>query len=177
MMSGLWSSRKCAVHWSARTFVAVALCLLVACATGPKVVEHGFSFDALRDSPDVRVLDYRYGQSKHLASRGKQPGDPDDRVRQAAGIYGAMFRPDILFVRWQIKSTGVVYEDLVELERRLPADLAKHEVRFVIRGPQLCVYLITPVPRPPGSAEGPLRMYRDLAVHTIYPDQSTSHTC
>lgn len=147
------------------------------CATGPQVVEHGFSFDARRESPDVTILDYRYGQSRYLAASARPPGESLKDSPQSANIYGAMFRPGTLYVRWIVKSSGVTHEDSVDLHGRLPTDISKHEIRFVVRGPQLCVYLISPQKRPQGMPEGPLRMYRDLIVTTIYPDASTSQTC
>lgn len=170
----------CPLGWLRALSIVLLLAvgaLASSCASSPQVVEHGFSFDARRESPDVTILDYRYGQSRHLAARAKLPGEALKQSRQFASIYGAMSRPDTLYVQWIVKSSGVTHEDSVDLHGRLPTDISKHEIRFVVRGPQLCVYLISPQKRPQGMPEGPLRMYRDLIVTTIYPDAPASQTC
>ena len=84
-----------------------------------------------------------------------------------------MLRGDFLYVKWRIKSTGMVYEDTVDLRNRLPADIKDHRVTFIIRGPQLYVYLIPPEGRKRAKGKPPNgpRMYEDLDTVTIYPDQ------
>ena len=84
-----------------------------------------------------------------------------------------MLRGDFLYVKWRIKSTGMVYEDTVDLRNRLPADIKDHRVTFIIRGPHLYVYLIPPEGRKRAKGKPPNgpRMYEDLDTVTIYPDQ------
>lgn len=142
---------------------------LAACAaSSPKMSDHAFGFDAGRDSPDALILDYGYGLVK------PQPYEYREGlgVRQNLNINGVISRGDALYVKWQIKSTGEVFEDTVDLRHRLPADITRHRIHFVIKGPQLYVYLISPerrsVDQPP---IGP-RRYDFLKVDTIYPDQS-----
>jgi len=83
-----------------------------------------------------------------------------------------MLRGDFLYVKWRIKSTGQVYEDTVDLRRRLPADITDHRIHFIVKGPQLYVYLITPERRPPDMPPNGPRPYQYLKTITIYPDQA-----
>lgn len=80
-----------------------------------------------------------------------------------------MLRGDFLYVKWRNERTGQVYEDTVDLRQRLPADIAKHRIHFIIKGPQLYVYLISPEPRPPNMPVNGPRMYRNLKSTLIYP--------
>jgi hypothetical protein len=143
---------------------------LVACANS-QVVDHGFSFNAVRDSPDVYVLDYRYGDSKQPSARNPADLQAKGQSLQATGIHGPMLRGDYLYVKWRVKSTNYVYEENVDLRTRLPRDLENHRIYFIVRGPQLYIYLIPPESRkrPAGVAPNGPRMYSDLDVKTIYP--------
>jgi hypothetical protein len=155
-------------HWLLAFALFVAL---AACASGPKLVDHAFEFDAVHDSPDIEVLNYQYGNSKHPGARPpawalRQEG----YVAGGTGINGPMLLGDTLYVKWRIKATGAVYEDTVDLRTRLPRDITGHTIHFVVKGPQLYVYLISPKKRAASDPQGPLRMYSDLVVYTIYPD-------
>jgi len=143
--------------------------LISACASD--IVQHGFQFNASLDSPDAEVLDFRYGQSKQPGVRPPELAYTSNRIPQAAMTMGEMLRGDELYVRWRLKSTGQVFEDTVDLRRRLPADIRNHTVYFIIRGPQLWVYLVTPERQAAGaSSDGP-KMYRHVKTLTIYPDK------
>ena len=144
---------------------------LLACASS-QVVHHAFSFNAVRDSPDVHVLDYRYGDSEQPSARNPIDLQAKGQSLQATGVHGPMLRGDYLYVKWRVKSTNNVHEDTVDLKGRLPRDLENHRIYFIIRGPQLYVYLIPPDSRkrPAGVAPNGPRMYSDLDVKTIYPD-------
>jgi len=113
------------------------------------------------------VLDYQYSKDKPEPWQYR-----DGHIGQRRNINGPFPRGDSLYVKWRIKSTGEVFEDTVSLRERLPADITRNRIHFVIKGPQLYVYLIKPQKLPAGSPKGPLRMYSDLEVITIYPDQS-----
>ncbi len=85
-----------------------------------------------------------------------------------------MLRGDVLYVKWRNKASGQIYEDTVDLRRRLPANITDQRIHFMVKGPQLYVYLISARPRPPNTtADGP-RMYRDLESTLIYPDRPKS---
>ncbi len=131
-------------RWVAWLILFLAVAIQGACATGPKLVFHSFEFDARWDSPDVEILDYRYGTAKHP---GVRPADymlKSGKVSQAAGVGGYLQRGDDLYVKWRIKSTGEVYEDTVDLKSRLPDDITHHRIHFIVQGAQLYVYLISP---------------------------------
>lgn len=151
--------------------VLAAFMALTACATGPTLVEHGFSFDARQDRPEVEVLDYRYGDSKQPGARANPARVAEGRVAQQWGVYGAMLRGDFLYVKWRIKKTGQVYEDTVDLRSRLPADIYDHRIHFEIKGTQLYVYLVSPESRPPEVPPNGPRRYHESKVFTLYPVQ------
>jgi hypothetical protein len=148
--------------------------LLAGCATAD-VVEHGFSFNARWDSPNVEILDFRYGRSTYLATMGKLPDRPTSV--QQTGIYGVIPRPDKLFVQWRLKDSGAVHEDTVDLKQRLPSDIKAHEVYFIVMGPRLCVYLVSPDMRARGAPASPLKKYDLRVVNIIYPDTPAKAVC
>jgi hypothetical protein len=153
--------------------LGVAMLMLVGCATNPEVVDHAFSFDMRYDSQDAEVLDYRYGASQ-LPVRAPEAAVREGKPFYQTNVHGPMLRGDILYVKWRDKATGQIYEDTVDLRRRLPANVTDQRIHFMIKGPQLYVYLISARPRPPNMpADGP-RMYRDLESTLIYPDSPKS---
>jgi hypothetical protein len=164
-----------AFRWRVQGLALVAAAwLLGACAAGPQLVDHAFGFNAVADSPDIEILDYRYGDSKQPGAYNPEELRREGRSVQATGVHGAMTRGDSLYVKWRVRRTGQVCEDSVDLRGRLPADIADHRIYFMVRGAQLYVYLIPPESkkRPAGKpAEGP-RLYGDLDVVTIYPDRA-----
>lgn len=155
-----------------RFATAMLLSLVVAlgaCASGPKLVDHAFGFDAVADSPNVEVLDYRYGQSN--APGTKMP----DWVKSSIGISGgtntngAMLLGDALYVKWRIKATGEVLEDTVDLKSRLPRDITDHRIQFVIKDKQLWVYLISPEKRPSDWPKYDPPGWTHRKVYIVYP--------
>ena len=145
-----------------------------ACGAEPEVVNHSFGFDALIDSPGVRILNYRYGDSKFPGARYTEEEIKLDRLAQRTGISGPMRRPDSLYVKWLVRSENKVYEDTVDLRKRLPRDITDLKVYFMVEGPQLYVYLIYRGPRAPDAPPNGPVTYRNLKVVTIYPDQSNN---
>jgi len=144
---------------------------LAGCAIPPKRAHHSFSFDARWDSPDVEVLDYRYGDPDQHGDRPSEDMRKEGRSNQSANVGGLIEVAKSLYVKWRIKETGEIFEDLVDLRRRLPGDMEGVRVYFEIRGKQLYVYLISPERRPLGWPKGPLKEFTHLKVFTIYPDQ------
>ena len=161
------------VRWVASV---IALCALMACARGPKVVDHAFTFDVHSDSPDVELLDYRYGDSDLPGASNPSRLRDKGRAPFNMNINGPMRQGDSLYVKWRLKATGDMYEDTVDLRKRLPSDITGHRIYFVIKGPQLFVYLVPPESKklPAGAPSNGPRMYRDLDVKTIYPDPQRS---
>ena len=77
---------------------------------------------------------------------------------------------DFLYVKWRIRGESQIYDANVNLRSRLPKNMLDNTIYFVIRGPQLYVYLVTPKHSPPGAPPNGLRMYGSRIVKTLYPD-------
>ncbi len=171
--------------------LGLMLAWLTACTSGPRVVDHAFSFDARWDSPGIEVLNYQYGSSNmpgtHIAPELLRTGQPSGGM----GINGPMPIGDTLYVKWRIKATGEVFEESVDLKRRLPWDITDHRIYFIVGGPQLYVYLVGPDrlnPNPCPSREDLRRLgtsgspnnrifakYCNLKIVTLYPDHPQSN--
>ena len=151
-----------------RATLLLALSLvLAACASGPRLVDHGFGFDAVADSPGV--LDYRYGQSHAPGARMPQWIRDDAGVAGGTHTRGPMPVGESLYVRWRIRATGEVLEDTVDLRGRLPGDMAGREIYFVVDQRQLRVYLVGTRARGAGDAGiGPAK-FRLREIERIYP--------
>jgi len=160
---------KLALRYLGKVFALTFAFALAACAS--QVVDHSFGFDMRRDNQDAVVLDYRYGESK-LPVRAPAEAVKRGEVFYFNGVTGPMLRGDSLYVKWKIKSTGQVFEDTVDLRKRLPKDITDHRVYFMVKGPQLYVYLVSPTRRPPDVPPNGPETYRSRIVTTIYPDRN-----
>lgn len=153
-----------------RIAIATISCVLVGCSiAGPRTALHSFEFNVDWDSPDVELLDYRYGNS---TQQGTFPPDwvlQSGHVAQSVGTTGDMIVGDFLYVKWKIKETGEIFKDTVDLRNRLPRNLYEHKIYFLIRGPQLFVYLVSPDRSPPGTPSNGLRVYGSRKVKILYP--------
>lgn len=116
-----------------KIWLLVLALVLVACATTGGSAFHTFAFDAFRDSRDVEVLRYRYGEDGGFATKTSQHEIDSGLIAQSTGITGTMVVGKTLYVKWCIKSTGQVLEDTVDLQSRLPFSIANHDLRFIIR--------------------------------------------
>lgn len=121
----------------------LVLALLAALPSFGRTVDHTFEFDAFRDSRDVEVLQYRYGDDGGFNTRTTQADMQAGTTRQAANTTGDMLLGKDLYVKWRIRSTGQVLEDTVNLESRFPYNMKQHRIRFIIEGAQLYVYVIS----------------------------------
>ena len=119
------------------------LLALAGCATGPKLVPHGFNFNGWYDgwAKEVDLLEYAYGDA-YEPVRGKARDGRAAGVQ--SGVYGSIPVGEFLYVKWRIKATGEVLEQRVDLRDRLPRDMNEHELTFLIDGRQLYVYIVTP---------------------------------
>jgi len=131
-------------HRAFQMLIASALLTATsACLSEPRLVDHSFEFDARRDSPDIEVLDYRYGTSNHPGAQGCPKNySPCAQSRQYAGITGEMLLGDEIYVKWKVNSTGYIYEDTVDLSKRLPMDMRKQRIYFIINGSRLYIFVI-----------------------------------
>jgi hypothetical protein len=135
-----------------RWLAAVVLGLvLAACATGPKLVNHSFSFSGRDDGwmNSVDLLAYSYGdQYSRVQNDIENPRSGvfagKDRLPSSDGVHGPMPVGEFLFVKWRVKATGEVMEERVNLRDRLPKNMTNHEITFVIDGRQLHVFVVTP---------------------------------
>ena len=125
------------------------------------------------DSPGIEILDYRYGDSKLAGVRARVPAKGGS-VAQWTTTVGSMRRGDELYVKWRIKKTGEIREETVDLRSRLPANIARHRIHFIVRDTQLFIYLISPDKHTDTDPLGPLPMYADRKVATIYPDSMSA---
>ena len=152
--------------------------LLAACASGPKLVSHGFSFNGLHDQwiESVDLLAYAYGDRyyrvrddlEHPRSSlfaGKASLPPGNSVD------GPMPVGEFLYVKWRVKASGEVLEQRVDLRDRLPRDMTDHELTFVIDGRQLYVYVVTPVPQKPWGKQATHRNWTSAyrVTREIFP--------
>lgn len=138
---------------------------------------HQFSFDTRQDSPDVEVLDYQYSNSRHAGVRPERERVAMGQTFWGEGISGSILRGDFLYVKWRVKKHGTLlpeylgtYEDRVDLRSRLPADITGLRIHFVIRGPQLYVYLIWPYDPKHDYPPGELKGFERQKKVRIYPD-------
>lgn len=158
------------VRWCAIALSVVIALMVIGCATGPKIVNHAFGFDARVDSPNFEILAYRYGDEKRVARSSDNSIKSFGRSPQVTGINGPMPLGDRLYVKWREKATGETYENTVDLRPLLPRDMTRQRIHFVVDGPQLFVYLIDPVPRPKDwQVVGP-RKFHNEKIRKIYPN-------
>lgn len=158
--------------------IAALASSLVACAVGPRQVWQKFAFDGDYDGwgKVVDLLEYAYGDEYRMVRNSvTNPRSSAfsglDRLPMATNINGPMPVGEFLYVRWRVKATGQVYEERVDLRERLPADMKDHGLTFVIDGPQLYVYVITPRPKPYYEAPPLNRSWRSKSYVTyeIFP--------
>ncbi len=143
--------------------------VLTACATQPRVWLYHFTFDMHHDSPGVNVLDYEYRGVDHLISgRPKWSRDMATPYNRE-GIGGFLTKGTSLYVKWQIASSGLVYEDTVDLRGRLPTDITKHILTFTIVGAALRVFLISPERRQVADPVIGPPVYSFTRNYEIYP--------
>ena len=143
---------------------------LTACASNQGLVFHSFQFDLRIEHQDVELLNYRYGDS--TLGRPAEWQIEQGKIFYWNGVTGSMPRGEFFSAKWRIRSSQQVFEDRVDLRHRLPANIEDHTLTFMIKGPQLYIYLVTPNPIPKGESPNGPRIYRDRKVITLYPDQA-----
>lgn len=132
----------------------LAIALLGACASGPKLVWQKFAFDGWSDgwAKQVDLLEYSYGDQYKMVRDRLRSGQ--ERLGYTTNVNGPMPVGEFLYVKWRIKETGEIIEDRVDLRDKLARNMFEHGVTFVIDGKQLYVYLRTPTPRSPKTPSG-----------------------
>jgi hypothetical protein len=125
---------------------------MTGCNSKPVKVDHHFSFDY---NPKVEVLNYQYGDPAH-GDHAPEWQLAKGHISQGTSIHGHIYLADYLYVKWRVLPDGPVYEDRVDLKRKLPSDMTDQHVYFFIEGPQLNIYLISPE-----NADPPFRASQD----------------
>lgn len=144
---------------------------LAACANGPQLVSHAFNFNGWNDgwAATVDLLEFSYGD-QYLPTRAQSKDGTG--IGYSDGINGPMPVGAFLSVRWRLKATGEVFEQRVDLRGRLPRDMTDHELTFVIDGPQLYVYVVTPQLQPPETKQRTHRTWlsRYNQTYEVFPN-------
>ncbi|MDO9437982.1 hypothetical protein [Hydrogenophaga sp.] len=128
-------------RWYAIALSVLIALMVVGCATGPRVVNHSFGFDARVDSPNFEVLAYRYGDGKGVARSSDNSIKNFGQSPQVTAISGPMRLGNDLYVQWRHKTTGQTFEETVDLLPLLPRDMTNKRIYFVVTAAQLYVYL------------------------------------
>lgn len=135
--------------------VLCLVCTFLGCAVGPRQPWQSFEFSARRDgwSETVDLLAYQYGDTdRMLAENFDRPRSSARALKNGLvpeyAIGGSMPIGEFLYVKWRVCATGQIFEERVDLRDRLPWDMKDHALTFVIDGPQLYVYVVTPKPKP-----------------------------
>lgn len=162
-----------------RQWLALSLLVVVtACASGPKVVAHAFSFNGLHDkwADKVDLLAYAYGDRYHMVREDLENPSSSlyagkTSLPPSTGVNGPMPVGEFLRVKWRLKSTGKIFEERVDLRDRMPKDMADHELTFVIDGGQLYVFVVTPRRKKSFDEPPILKTWRSEFAHAyeIFP--------
>jgi hypothetical protein len=155
--------------------VALFLGCLSGCSTAPEMVTHEFSFGNYKENPRIEILDYQYGSSKRAGTYADKNSLASGHIPQSWGIYGTIPRGDFLYVKWRDESTGKVYEDTVDLKRRLPANITNQDIHFSIKGSQLYVYLISTQQHDASRADCPVHASRQFKCAMVYPEYKSNY--
>lgn len=140
--------------------------VLSACAATGGRVFHSFAFDAQRDSPDVEVLGYKIWGSAGTIDRSRDVAiDGPGRVSQYSAIGGVLPRPEYLYFKWRIKSSGEIFEVTVDLKERLPSNISGSRIFIWIDSTRLNIFLITQKLRP---ADWPVYKVLERNPHQAY---------
>ena len=154
-----------------RRLAAVVLGLvLAACATGPKLVSHGFNFDGWNDgwAKKVDLLAFSYGDQYRETREVSRDGNG---IGYRSSTFGPMPVGEFLYVKWRLIDSGEVIEKRVELKDRLPVDMTGKEVTFVIDGRDLYVYVVMPQRQDPPQTKRTHRNWtsRFNVTYEVFP--------
>ena len=168
-------------QWLMACFLGVVMSTQSACGSDqPRFAFHGLMYDPAVDMPQVELLDCLYGDG--LGVHTRQEVDAG-KARRGECVKGGGTMPigDFLYVKWRDRATDKVYEERVDLRKRLPSPEEMHDttVYFLIDDNQLYVYLIPrtewstklnylPLGKPANGPDGS----EHLDVRTLYPDNS-----
>lgn len=167
-----------AIH---RAILAMGVFCMTACATGGNTVTlHSIEFDAQRDSPDIEVLDYQYGELEKVFFLPERERIKLGQTFKSGNRTGFLPRGEFLYVKWRIKESGEILEERVDLRHRLPENLTDLQIHFVCHGQKLYVFVIWPWDGQPWTKGQPQDRYKPVPggerrfdgqkIQQIYPD-------
>ena len=143
--------------------------LMTGCAVTPKTVPHSFAFAAYVDSPNIEVLDYRYGVEKTAIVRAPEWRVQQGEPTQQTGYFGDMPLGEELYVKWRIKSTKEIFERTVNLRMLLPEQMRGKVLTFTVIDKEIEVFVVErTLKRKDAPSLGP-KTYELYQVEKIYP--------
>ena len=141
-----------------------------------RIVSHTFAFGSFdkKENQDIYILNYRYGDNKNIPSRPADWQLASGKIPQFNNM-GTFDPPaDSLYVKWKVISTGMEYENTVDLKSSLPWNMNGKTVYFNIEGAQLNVYVIEGITSAQlhmkSQADCPPKLYNMFKCSRIYPD-------
>ena len=143
------AKRKLAVFknkWCALLVCSLVL-TLTACSAVSNIVDnrtlHSINFDPYKDSIGIELLYYQYGSANEFGLRTTSGQVASGKPVPGIGMTGELPVGADFYAKWRVVSTGQIIEDTVNLKSRLPFYMHKQEIRPIIEGSQLYIYLIS----------------------------------
>jgi hypothetical protein len=160
------TSRVSSLEWRLSLWRLTALLLAiitVACTTAAQP-RHAFDFRPLTDSPNVKVLDWRYGD---LGPKQWEIKRALDGTEGLAGtrIVGPIPVADQLYVRWQVPPHTQVLERTISLRGKLPPSMNGKQIVLLFRAGEPRVYIVTTDKRPCEGANCVAYLASDVTPH------------
>lgn len=170
--SAISKLRQAKRAWRLIVVSGMALALAGCAAVGAvsNIVEnrtlHSLTFEPYKDSTGIELLYYRYGSADQFGLRTSPEQVATGKPVPGVGITGELPVGDDFYAKWRIVATGQVIEDTVNLKSRRPFSMNKQQIRPIIEGSQLYIYLISYDPVRPllsgGEAERIRRTHQTL---------------
>ena len=127
--------------------VCSLMLVLIACSAVSNIVDnrtlHSINFDPYKDSTGIELLYYRYGSANEFGLRTTPGQAASGKPVPGTGMTGELPVGADFYAKWRVVSTGQIIEDTVNLKSRLPLYMHKQEIRPIIEGSQLYIYLIS----------------------------------
>jgi hypothetical protein len=164
-------------------FFALTLVFLSACASVSQP-NHKFDFDPRKDSPDVRVLDWRYSEYGPFDWEYSKVAKGESFGLVGLNVTGRFPAGEFIYVKWQVPPDPTIHERRIELKGLLPWSMEGNRLVLMFRSAQPHVYLVEHLKGGtcPGSAcpmtlpsdtEKIARVFMSESVKQIYPGPPT----
>lgn len=152
-----------------RIFAAVLLAALFALSACASVGEptHKFDFSPLQDSPQVRVLDWRYSEYGAPSWQVRQAKD-DGKGVAGLSVTGRFPVGDQIYIKWQVPPSEQIHERRIDLKGLLPRSMEGCELRVIFGDAEPVVYLISPDKSEPSFRSFKGRGYSYQSIKQIY---------